>query len=389
MIPEVKLRQNSLCQLTGFVLAAPFSTVGVDHAGPLYARDAGKTKFYILLFTCAVIRAVHLELIGPLSTQDTVLAFRRFVSCRGHPNIVYSDNSKTFIALSRHLSEKLFFFRPTWKFITPRVPWVGGWWEGLILSVKKGLRKTLGLRLITVVELTTVLTEIEHCINCRPLTYISDNPEYDVITPEGFLITKAAISSEQASKAHPYHALSQAQGTILEHFWQVWRNEYLTNLPSNLTNSHSHRNIEWGQVVLVREDFDKRIAWPMSVIVNVRESSDNIVRSATVKIGDKTYDRPIQRLYELKGWDQGQSTNELLHFIDTGTPSKTTDDLPSGNSETTAKQAEALADPIPSSSKEPTDVMGEETARTGDSGGSPAYHTRSGRRVKAIQRFNV
>ena len=104
----------------------------------------------------------------------------------------------------------------------------------------------------------------EHCINSRPLTYISDNPEYDVITSEGFLITKIAISIEQASKAHPYHTLSQTQGTIFEHFWQVWRNEYLTNLLSNLTNSHSHRNIERGQVVLVREDFDKRIAWPFS-----------------------------------------------------------------------------------------------------------------------------
>ena len=214
-----------------------------------------------------------------------------YVARRGHPNIVYPDNSKTFIALSRHLSEKLFFFRPTWKFITLRAPWVGGWWEPLIQSVKKGLRKTLGLRLITVVEFTTVLTEIENCINSRPLTYISDNPEYDVITPKGFLITKAAISIEQALKYHPYHALSQAQGTILEHFWHVWRNEYLTNLPSNLTNSHSHRNIEQSQVVLDREDFDKCIAWPMGVIVNVRESSDNIVHSATVNIGDKTYRR--------------------------------------------------------------------------------------------------
>ena len=94
-------------------------------------------------------------------------------------------------------------------------------------------------------------------------------------------------------------------------------------------------------------------------------------------------------MYELEGWGQGQSTNELLHLIDTDTPSKTTDDLPSGNSETTAKQAKSLADSIPSSSKEPTDVMGEETARTGDSGGPLAYRTRSGRRVKAIQRLNL
>ena len=80
----------------------------------------------------------------------------------------------------------------------------------------------------------------------------------------------------------------------------------------------------------------------MGVIVNVRESSDNIVCSTTVKIGDKTYDRPIQRLYELEGWDQGQSTNEPLHLIDSDTPSKTADDLPSGISETTAGRSNSI-----------------------------------------------
>ena len=104
---------------------------------------------------------------------------------------------------------------------------------------------------------------------------------------------------------------------------------------------------------------------------------------------DKRYNRPIQRLYELEGWDQGQSTNEPLHLTDSDTPFKTTDDLLSGISETTAKQAKALVDPIIMSSKEPTDVIGEEAARTGDSGGSLTYHTRSGRRVKPIQRLNL
>ena len=56
---------------------------------------------------------------------------------------------------------------------------------------------------------------------------------------------------------------------------------------------------------------------------------------------------------------EGKSTNQLLHLIKSDTPSKTTDDLPSGISKTTAKQAEALT-----SSKEPTDAMGEEELYT-------------------------
>ena len=73
---------------------------------------------------------------------------------------------------------------------------------------------------------------------------------------------------------------------------------------ANITSPHVPCPIS-SQVVLIQEDFDKPISCSTGVIVNVRESSDNIVRSATVKIGDKTYNRPIQRLYELEGWDQG------------------------------------------------------------------------------------
>ena len=67
----------------------------------------------------------------------------------------------------------------------------------------------------------------------------------------------------------------------------------------------------------------------MGVIVNVRGSNNNMVRSATVKISNKTYDRPIQRLYKLKGWDRVRSTNELLHLIGLDTFSQTTDDVSS------------------------------------------------------------
>ena len=56
---------------------------------------------------------------------------------------------------------------------------------------------------------------------------------------------------------------------------------------------HTYYALFRGQVVLIQENFDKPISCPMGVIVNVRESSDNIFRSATVKISDKTYERHI------------------------------------------------------------------------------------------------
>ena len=65
--------------------AVPFAVTGLDHAGPLYCCDTPRKKYWVLLFTCGVMRAVHLELVDVLSTDDTVLAFRRLVARRGLP----------------------------------------------------------------------------------------------------------------------------------------------------------------------------------------------------------------------------------------------------------------------------------------------------------------
>lgn len=57
--------------------ATPFSVTGVDFTGPLYVRsESGITKSYICLFTCAVTRAVHLEVVSDLSEKSFLQAFR-------------------------------------------------------------------------------------------------------------------------------------------------------------------------------------------------------------------------------------------------------------------------------------------------------------------------
>ena len=60
-----------------------------------------------------------------------------------------------------------------WRFITPRAPWWGGFYERMIKSVKSSLKKTLGVKFLTKSELGTVLIEKESCVNSRPVTYVS------------------------------------------------------------------------------------------------------------------------------------------------------------------------------------------------------------------------
>lgn len=83
----------------------PFEVVGIDFPGPLYTRTEGSSaKVYIALFSCAVTRALHLELVSGLSSEVFLLALRRFTSRRGLPAVIYTDNARTFKKASKDIA---------------------------------------------------------------------------------------------------------------------------------------------------------------------------------------------------------------------------------------------------------------------------------------------
>ena len=145
--------------------ASPFATSGIDHAGPLYCKDQPGKKFYILLFTCAVTRAVHLELVESMSCEDTVLALRRFFARRGMATTLVSDNAKGFVAAKDKMLELYGTEGPEWHCIVPRAPWWGGFYERLVGVVKSSLKKSIGRGNYNRVELETILHEVEGCVN--------------------------------------------------------------------------------------------------------------------------------------------------------------------------------------------------------------------------------
>ena len=117
----------------------PFEVTGVDFTGTLYVRDIGKEgKVYVCLFTCAVTRAVHLEIVTDLTTKNFLQALRRFSSNKSLPRVMLSDNASTYLAATDELN-KLFSCKilldalsrkgVIWKFIPKCAPWYGGFWE--------------------------------------------------------------------------------------------------------------------------------------------------------------------------------------------------------------------------------------------------------------------
>ncbi|XP_071577161.1 uncharacterized protein [Temnothorax nylanderi] len=86
-----------------------FIHTGVDYAGPIAIRTAPgrghkSHKAYIALFVCLTTKAIHLELVSDYSSATFLAAYQRFVSRRGLPKAMYSDNGTTFQGADRELS---------------------------------------------------------------------------------------------------------------------------------------------------------------------------------------------------------------------------------------------------------------------------------------------
>ena len=87
-----------------------FTYTGVDFAGPLHIKTQGLVttkKVWICLYTCCVIRAVHLDLVPNLTANSFLQSFRRFTARRGFPRKMVSDNAKTFKAAAKSVQTLL------------------------------------------------------------------------------------------------------------------------------------------------------------------------------------------------------------------------------------------------------------------------------------------
>ncbi|XP_064463564.1 uncharacterized protein LOC135374554 [Ornithodoros turicata] len=299
----------------------PFGVVGVDFAGPLYLRgSSSSSKAYIVLFSCGVTRAVHLELSSSMNLPDFLLAFRRFISRRGMPSCVYSDNARTFHKCSAVLSlvaaadvqDFAAQRRIEWRFIIERAPWWGGWWERLMRTVKEALRRSLGRGCLTFEELTTTLCEVEAVVNSRPLTHVgTDAGDPEPLTPSHFLLGKRATSlpNDQAWEAVPSsggrHELYQSLESVRKakrKFWTQWKREYLLLLRSAHHGATAEETLfNEGDVVLVQEDRVRPPFWKVGRVTRVIRGRDGVVRACVVRLPNgSSVARPVQRLSRLE-----------------------------------------------------------------------------------------
>ena len=337
-----------------------FHVIGTDYAGPLTFVDRKKQKkAYILMFSCSVSRAIHLELLEDQTTDGFIRALKKLVARRGKPRKIYSDNAKTFKSAAKWLEnivagEKLNEFLTEeeihWQFNLSRAPWWGGQFERLIGLVKQSLYKTIGRANLTWFELEEVLLDLEITLNNRPLSYVEDDIEFPVITPNSLMfgIPPARSLEESPSSIDDLELRKRVRHVqkCKQMLWNRWSNEYVRGLRErHRMMNKSKISLREGEVVLIKGDEKNRGKWKLGRIEKMFPGRDGVIRAVRLRAGKSYLERPLELLYplELSCVDKTDNKSSSLNEADGGATSTTLRSIttvtePSKNSQEAAKK---------------------------------------------------
>ena len=170
--------------------AGPFLNTGVDYCGPFLVkekkfRNRVFKKIYVAVFICMSVNAVHLEVVEDMTTDAFIAALDNFISRRGYPQNVYSDNGSNFVGANKELKELYQVFQSEthrnclqnfvsvrniqWHFNPPLAPNHGGLWEAAVKTFKHHLKRVMKNFSFTQKEFENLTTKIESILNYRPL----------------------------------------------------------------------------------------------------------------------------------------------------------------------------------------------------------------------------
>ncbi|XP_047022638.1 uncharacterized protein LOC124632030, partial [Helicoverpa zea] len=297
----------------------PFMICGVDYAGPMFilnrkGRGAKLEKCYICLFVCFSTRAVHLELVTSLTTEAYMLALKRFISRRGKPSEIFSDNGKNFIGAMKeftqflknnhnNITEILANDNIKFNFIPPYTPHFGGLWEAGVKSCKYHIRRVIGNANLTYEEFSTILAQIEAVLNSRPMHPLSADPtDLLPLSPSLFLIgrplTAPATPDLTATASHRLSRYDRVE-QMRQHFWRRWSTEYISELQTRTKWKTRREELAPNTLVLIKEDNLPPLKWRLGRILHTFPGKDGVSRVADIKTATGTVRRAFTKICPL------------------------------------------------------------------------------------------
>ena len=310
---------------------APFTVTSLDVGGPWltsHGRGKSQTKRWLLIFRCATVGAVHLEMLWGMDTGEFLMALERFICDASTPKRIFCDRGTNITRGDKELQlvwEKIcteevaenehgieFVYSPA------EAPHFNGLIERMIGEAKKNLKAILGSDELRLSDqaLITSFKQVQRMLNNRPvgLKYPNIDPlDLEPITPAHFLVNGNIFED-----LVPPNTRLEGTDTLAGRFWTIqslmdefWKRLCRTLAPKLREYNKwftKRRNVEIGDVVCILEDDPvPNGRYRVGIIQDVSFGIDRLPRRVTIRVKDgKSLDRGLNRIYVLVPRDKLQ-----------------------------------------------------------------------------------
>lgn len=204
---------------------------------------------------------------------------------------------------------------------------MGGFYERLVALIKEAMKKSLGPLRLTLIQLQTVVIQIESILNSRPLVYVGSELESGTALTPARLMTKLDSSDfkiiDEVRGRDPTRKelidLWKRGQRHLDQYWDVFRNLYLKGLREKwfptLHQPHckASSSPKVGDIVHIKGS-GNRGTWKLGKILELHEGADGKIRSAKVLCSGSILSRAIAHLYPLEIDDDQIGDQKEIEF---------------------------------------------------------------------------
>ena len=192
--------------------------------------------------------------------------------------------------------------------------------------VKRSLYKTIGNGFLSWKELEEVILDVEVSLNNRPLSYVEDDVQLPVLTPNTLLFGRSNVLPETAPHRLDNKDLRKRARHLKrckEAVWKRWTGEYVKGLREryHLKNPGKPCHPEVGEVVLIKSEDKNRGKWKIGIVTDTIEGRDGVVRAVKLRVGTSRLQRAVQHLFPLElSCDQPRAEEGGSTALSTETP---------------------------------------------------------------------
>ena len=162
-------------------------------------------------------------------------------------------------------------------------------WEGqferLIGLFKSAFHKSIGNGTLRWTELEEVIMDVEIALNNRPLSYLEDDVQLPVLTPNSILhINPNYLPELKGHHLQETDLRKRAKylAKCKQAMWSRWTREYVRSLREQHRRAGGkqtlHPNV--GDVVIIRHEQKNRNQWKLGIVTDLIKGGDNITRAS-------------------------------------------------------------------------------------------------------------